>query len=88
MPDDQKEPFLEYLRETLETHVGVRLARGMNEQKLDEFERLIEARNEQGALAWLEANCPDYASVVTDEMNNLKNEVITSRDDILSASLE
>src|SRR5688500_14978909 len=83
MPDEQKEPFLEHLLETLELRVGTRLSDGMPEQQLAEFEKLIEARDEKGALSWLEANRPDYKQVVSEELERLKKEVMSNKDRIL-----
>lgn len=39
---------------------------------------------EYASLKWLEVNRPDYKSVVADELEKLKNEIISSRDQILS----
>ena len=83
MPDEQKKPFLEHLLEELEMRVGTRLSEGMSDEKLAEFEKLIEARDEKGALAWLESHRPDYKKVVSEELERLKKEVESSRDRIL-----
>lgn len=87
MPAEQKTSFLEYLRETLEMHIGLRLVDGVDQGLLDQFEELIELRNEEGALAWLKNNCPGYTDIVKDELTKLRNEVIASRDDILGAAV-
>ena len=84
MPDDQKAMFLEHLLEELELRVGTRLSEGMSNEKLTEFEKLIEDRDEKGALSWLEAHRPDYKTVVSEELEKLKKEVSASRDKILS----
>lgn len=39
---------------------------------------------EYASLKWLEVNRPDYKDVVADELEKLKNEIISSRDQILS----
>ncbi len=52
----------------LETRVGFRLASGMTDEQLDEFEALFEAKDEAGASEWLEANLPDYRAVIEEEM--------------------
>lgn len=83
MPGDQKKPFLEHLLEELEMRVGTRLSEGMSDDQLSEFEKLIEARDEQGALAWLEDNRPNYKAVVGEELERLKQEVSSSKDRIL-----
>lgn len=83
MPKDQKEMFLEHLLEELELRVGTRLSDGMSDDKLAEFENLIEGRDEKGALSWLETHRPDYKTVVSEELEKLKKEVLASRDKIL-----
>ena len=83
MPEDQKAMFLEHLLEELELRVGTRLSEGMSDDKLAEFEKLIESRNEQGALTWLEEHRPDYKTVVSEELEKLKKEVSGNRDKIL-----
>jgi hypothetical protein len=85
MPDDQKQAFLEHLYEELELRVGVRLSDGMSDQKLAEFEKLIDANDESGALKWLETNRPDYKQVVAEELEKLKKEVEANKDKILGS---
>lgn len=63
--------------------VGTRLSEGMSDDLLAEFEKLIEARDEAGALAWLEQHRPDYKTVVGEELERLKKEVAASKDRIL-----
>lgn len=84
LPDDQKQAFLQHLYEELELRVGTRLSEGMSDNQLAEFEKLIDNNDEQGALAWLEQNRPNYKDVVAEELEKLKQEVVTNRDAILS----
>lgn len=83
LPDDQKQAFLQHLYEELELRVGTKLSEGMSDDQLAEFEKLIDNNDEQGALAWLEKNRPNYKDVVAEELEKLKQEVITNRDAIL-----
>ena len=83
MPEDQKQAFLEHLYEELELRVGTRLSEGMSDEKLNEFEELIDSNNEQGALTWLETNRPDYKQVVAEELEKLRQEVTANRGKIL-----
>jgi hypothetical protein len=83
MPDDQRQAFLQHLYEELELRVGTRLSEGMGDDQLAQFEKLIDAKDDQGALAWLETNRPNYRDVVGEELEKLKQEVIASRDKIL-----
>lgn len=83
MPEEHRQAFLQHLYEELELRVGTRLSEGMSDTQLAEFEKLIDANDEQGALAWLETNRPNYKDVVAEELEKLKQEVIASKDKIL-----
>lgn len=84
LPDDQKQAFLQHLYEELELRVGTKLSEGMDDDQLAEFEKLIDANDQQGALKWLETNRPDYKQVVAAELDKLKQEIISNRDKILA----
>lgn len=84
MPADQQQAFLQHLYEELELRVGTRLSEGMTNEQLDEFERLIDANDQQGALGWLETHRPNYKQVVSEELEKLKQEVMANKDRILS----
>jgi hypothetical protein len=83
MPADQKQAFLQHLYDELELRVGTRLSEGMSNEQLEEFEKLIDANNQQGALTWLETNRPNYKQVVAEELEKLKQEVVANKDLIL-----
>lgn len=85
MPAEQRQAFLEHLYETLEIRVGNRLAEGMGDEQLAEFEKLIDTNNEQGAIDWLATNRPNYKEVVSEELEKLRQEVMASKDKILAA---
>ncbi len=84
MSKEQKDDFLDYLRETLETRVGSKLAQGLSESLLIDFEKLIDSQDEDGALQWLEKNCPNYKLVVDDETARLREEIMANKDQILA----
>lgn len=83
MPDDQRQAFLQHLYEELELRVGTRLSEGMSDDQLAQFEKLIDANDDRGALAWLEANRPNYRDTVAEELEKLRQEVTANRDKIL-----
>ena len=121
MPEEQKKPFLQHTYVQLETKVGFRLSEGMSDAQLEEFEsiidrkedvivnwlsthapnyqseeiflRLMEAsklpatdptlRAEYAATKWLEVNRPDYRDVVAATLDEIKQEILQSRDAIL-----
>lgn len=86
LPADEKNKMLAHIYETLEMRVGVRLASGMTDAQLDEFEGYINNNDEAGALKWLESNFPNYKDVVAEELNKLKDEIKASAPQILAAS--
>ncbi|MEK9196232.1 MAG: DUF5663 domain-containing protein [Patescibacteria group bacterium] len=86
LPENEKKEMLRHIYEQLELRVGTRLASGMTDAQLDEFEALINSQDEAGALKWLETNFPNYKDVVANELEKLKLEVKTSAPQILEAS--
>jgi hypothetical protein len=59
LPDDQKKPFLQHVYDQLEYRVGVRLSEGMSDAQLEEFEAIID-RKEEVVSAWIDQNAPSY----------------------------
>lgn len=95
LPAQEKNRMLQHIYETLEMRVGMRLADGMSNQQLDEFERLMplptdteetRKQKEQDALKWLETNFPNYKQVVADELEKLKGEIKMAAPQIMAAS--
>jgi len=84
LPQDQKVQMLRDIYETLELRVGMRLAEQMTDDQLDEFEALIDKKDDPAALAWLESNFPHYKQVVAEELDKLKGEIRASADQIMS----
>ena len=82
----QANKFLAWFYERLEMRVGMKLAERMSDEQLDEFEAFIKAKDEDGALAWLQSNYPDYKSVVREELEKLKLEVIDRSADLVQAA--
>jgi len=83
MPAEEKEAFLQHLYEELELRVGTRLSDGLSAELLREFDKLVEAGDEAGALHWLETNRPDYKKVVAEELERLRQEVVANKDKIV-----
>ena len=95
LPPQEKNRMLAHIYETLEMRVGVRLAEGMSDQQLNEFEKLMpletdsdeaKKQKEQDALKWLETNFPNYKQVVADELEKLKAEIKAAAPQIVAAS--
>jgi archaellum component FlaC len=75
LPAEEKKIMLQHIYEKLELNVGMRLASGMSDQQLDDFEKLMDANDQAGALKWLETNVPHYKQVVAEELEKLKAEI-------------
>lgn len=95
LPPQEKNRMLAHIYETLEMRVGMKLAEGMSDAQLKEFETLmplqhdsdeVKKNKEQQALTWLETNFPNYKQVVADELNKLKEEIKESAAQIVAAS--
>ncbi len=61
MPEEQKKPFLQHVYEQLEYKVGIRLSEGMSDAQLEEFEAIID-RKEEAVNNWIQAHAPGYAA--------------------------
>lgn len=59
LPEDQKKPFLQHTYEQLEYKVGIRLSEGMTDAQLEEFESIID-RKEEVVSSWLTDHAPNY----------------------------
>lgn len=88
LPPEEKKKMLAHVYETLEMRVGTKLADKMSDAQLQEFESLMNANDEAGALKWLEANIPNYKDVVAAELGTLKKEISDNSAQILAASAE
>jgi hypothetical protein len=86
LPQDEKEKMKQHIYETLEMRVGMSLASNMTEAQLDDFEKLMNQNDEEGALKWLETNFPNYRDVVASELAKLKDEIKASAPQIVAQS--
>lgn len=59
LPDEQKKPFLQHTYDQLEYKVGIRLSEGMTDAQLEEFEAIID-RKEDVIITWLSTHAPNY----------------------------
>ena len=61
LPEEQRKPFLQHVYDQLEYRVGIRLSEGMSDAQLEEFEAIID-RKEDIVNTWIQANAPSYAA--------------------------
>ena len=59
LPDEQKKAFLQHIYDELELRVGTKLSDGMSDAQLEEFEAIID-RKDEVVTTWLAAHVPDY----------------------------
>jgi len=61
LPEEQKKPFLQHIYDQLEYRVGMRLSEGMSEAQLQEFESIIDHKQEV-IDAWIVQYAPNFAT--------------------------
>ncbi len=81
MPEPKKQEFLNFVQEELEVRIGERIAKGLPEVKLNEFD-MITDREE--ATKWLEINRPDYREIVERTIRELKDEIRANSSKLLN----
>lgn len=59
LPEEQKKPFLQHIYDELEIRVGTKLSDGMTDEQLEEFESIID-RKDNAVDKWLDKNMADY----------------------------
>ena len=82
MPEDEKRRFLDYIQEELEVRIGERIARGLTEVQLNQFDMITDPAE---AAKWLEINRPDYREIVTRTINEMKEEIRANRSRLVGA---
>ena len=80
MPEEQKKKFLAYIQEELEIRIGERIAKGLTETQLNEFDMISD---QSEATKWLEKNRPDYRDIVARTIEEMKHEIRANRDKLV-----
>ena len=80
MPEDERKAFLDYAQEELEVRIGEEIAKGVEPEKMREFD---EAESDEAALEWLKANKPDFKEIVKNVSEELKGEISRNKEKIL-----
>lgn len=76
MPEDKKQDFLNYIQEELEVRIGERIAKGLTEAQLQEFDALTSTED---VTKWLEVNRPDYREIVNRCIAEMKDAIAKNR---------
>ena len=91
MPADQKPVFMDYVQEELEVRVGEKLAEGLSEEVLKEFEGIIhmpESEEQQRLSAeWIQKNRPDHTEIIKNTLEELRQELFNNRERLIGAYL-
>lgn len=61
LPEEQRKPFLQHVYDQLEYRVGISLSEGMSDAQLEEFEAIIDKKQEV-VDAWIAQFAPAYTS--------------------------
>ena len=80
MPEEQKKKVLAYIQEELEIRIGERIAKGLTETQLNEFDMISD---QSEATKWLEKNRPDYRDIVARTIEEMKQEIRANRDKLV-----
>lgn len=59
LPEEQRQAFLQHIYEELELRVGTKLSDGLSDEQLDEFESIID-RKEDAVNTWLANHAVNY----------------------------
>ena len=81
MPEGKKQDFLDYIQEELEVRIGQRIAKGLTEAQLQEFDSLTDPRE---ITDWLENNRPDYRDIVNRCIEEMKQSISKNRAKLMS----
>ena len=81
LPEDQKKPFLQHVYDELELRVGTKLAEGLTDSQLAQFEKIID-KDQTEIEEWLDKNDSDY------KFNDRFKKIRVARGDELSAKSE
>lgn len=86
LPEPHRRDLARRIVEQLELNVGLRLARSMSEEQLDEFEDLIDAGDDEAACRWLATNCPNHRNIVFEELERCREALVRARPRLLAAA--
>lgn len=71
---EAKQKALDDILYTLNMRVGERVSEILNEDQLDEFEKLSDDADEAQLAQWLEQNVPTYKQIIEEEAQKMKDQ--------------
>ena len=75
LPETDMEALCRLLTETLELRVGEQMSRRLSDDLMDEFDRVIDAGDDDAVAQWLEEYLPEYSAIIDGECQRLLQEV-------------
>jgi uncharacterized protein DUF5663 len=84
LSQDQRPAALSTILNTLNQRVAERVADSLSEDKIDEFDQMMDGEPDEPALAsWLQANVPNYQQLINDEAEQMRQEAISIKDKVM-----
>ena len=80
---EQKQSLMQHIMSELEMRVGTKLSEGLSDKELSEFEKF--GSNSQEAYNWLLEHRPNFAQVVSGEIEKIQKETATNKDQLLAS---
>lgn len=74
----ESDTFAEIVKTELEIRIGAEISKGLSEEQLDEFDRLVDGKDEE-LSDWLEKNVPDMNRKIHKAAGEFKRELINRR---------
>lgn len=84
-PEDKKRDFLRHVLEVLQLRVGQALVENLTDEQAEDFNK-IDQSDHHATWAWLEENCPQYKTIVADEFEALKRELLRGINKVMKAT--
>jgi succinate dehydrogenase flavin-adding protein (antitoxin of CptAB toxin-antitoxin module) len=76
IPNEEKGELLAKMMDLVQKRVVVRISEQLNDEQIKEFERLVEAGDDEATEKYLEAQVPDYDRLFVEEAKKLRHELI------------
>lgn len=83
LPAEQKQSLMQHIMGELEMRVGTKLSEGLSDKELSEFEKF--SSNSQEAFDWLIKHRPNFAQIVSGEIEKIQEETANNKDQLLAS---
>lgn len=75
LPEDEKKRMLLDIAENLMAKIGARVESQLSDEQLQAYDDLVQNGNGESIQQWLQANVPDYQSIVNEETDKIRDEI-------------